>query len=254
MNMKKRAIAFVLVLFLFVAFAIVYIFSELYQESEVPEPVITDAMKFKSEYEAVNGQEQGENKIRELTISEENPFIYSDAEDILKRMENKETFVVYFGFASCPWCRSVLPTLIESAKSNNVETIYYVDVLNIRNKYELDENNKAVETVSGSEGYYKLLEAFDSVLDDYSPLTYTTKKGKTKKVKIEQKRIYAPNVIVVKNGNPMALETGICETQTDAYMELTEEMKKSTKSKFDCLLEQLKEDALEVCSNTENIC
>ena len=55
MNMKKRAIAFVLVLFLFVAFAIVYIFSELYSESEAPEIVVTDAMKFKEEYEKVNG-------------------------------------------------------------------------------------------------------------------------------------------------------------------------------------------------------
>ena len=98
MNMKKRAIAFVLVLFLFVAFAIVYIFSELYSESEAPEIVVTDAMKFKEEYEKVNGEKQGENTVRELSISKENPFIYAtDAEivekddgigwDILIRME-----------------------------------------------------------------------------------------------------------------------------------------------------------------------
>ena len=172
MNMKKRAVAFVLVLFLFVAFAIVYIFSELYSESEVPEPVITDAIKFKSEYEAVNGEKQGDYTVRKLSISEENPFIYSSAEEIVKKINNNETFVVYFGFATCPWCRSVLPSLIDSAKDNNVDVIYYVDVLNIRNKYELDENNKAVETVKGSDAYYELLTLLDSVLDEYSPLTY----------------------------------------------------------------------------------
>lgn len=254
MNMKKRAIAFVLVLFIFVAFAIVYIFSELYSESEVPEPVITDAMKFKSEYEAVNGETQGDYKIRELKLSDSNPFIYATAEEIVEKINNKETFVVYFGFATCPWCRSVLPTLIESAQAKGVDTIYYVDVLNIRDKYELDENNKAVRTVEGTKGYYDLLTLLDSVLDDYSPLTYKNKKGKTKKVEVGEKRIYAPNVVVVKNGNPMALETGICESQTDAYMELTEEMINITKNKFDCLFDNLQEDALNVCSKDENIC
>ena len=90
MNMKKRAVAFVLVLFLFVAFAIVYIFSELYSESEVPEPVITDAIKFTSEYEAVNGEKQGDYTVRKLSISEENPFIYSSAEEIVKKINNKQ--------------------------------------------------------------------------------------------------------------------------------------------------------------------
>ena len=183
MNMKKRAIAFVLVLFLFVAFAIIYIFSELYSESEVPEVVITDAIKFKEEYEKVNGDTQGDKTVRELIINKKNPFIYATADDIVKKIDNKETFVVYFGFALCPWCRSVLPSLIDSAAENSIDTIYYVDVLNIRDKYELDENNKAVKTVEGSEGYYKLLEKLDSILEDYSPLTYQTKKGKKSSTK-----------------------------------------------------------------------
>ena len=253
MNMKKRAIAFVLVLFLFVAFAIVYIFSELYTESEVPEIVVTDAMKFKEEYERLNGQTSGDVTIRELNISETNPFIYSTAEEIVEKVNNKETFVVYFGFAKCPWCRSVLPSLIESAKANKVDKIYYVDVFSIRDKYELDENNKAQRTVEGTKGYYDLLVSLDSVLDDYAPLTYKTKKGKIKKVEIGEKRIYAPNVVVIKNGNPMALETGICESQTDAYMELTEEMLNNTKYKFDCLFKTLNDDE-NVCSKDENIC
>ena len=254
MNMKKRALAFVLVLFLFVAFAIVYIFSELYSESEAPEIVVTDAMKFKEEYEKVNGEKQGENTIRELSISKENPFIYATDAEIVERINNKETFVVYFGFATCPWCRSVLPSLIKSANENKIDTIYYVDVLNIRDKYELDENNKAVKTKEGTEGYYDLLEALDSVLDVYSPLTYVNKKGKTKTVKIDEKRIYAPNVVVVKNGNPMALETGICESQTDAFMELSDEMLETTEYKFDCIFKSLSDDAENVCSKDENIC
>ena len=46
--MKKRAVAFVICLFLMVAFAIIYIFSELYNENDVKpvEPIISDATKF----------------------------------------------------------------------------------------------------------------------------------------------------------------------------------------------------------------
>lgn len=245
--MKKRAVVFVVVLFLFVALGIVYIFSELYTESEAPEEKVTDAMKFKSEYESVNGETQGDYKIRELSISKKNPFIYKTAEELVELIEDKKTFVVYFGFADCPWCRSVLPSLIESAKENNIDTIYYVDVKNIRDKYELDEKNKAVRTVEGTDAYYRLLELLDPVLSEYAPLTYTTKKNKTKKVTIEEKRIYAPNIVVVKNGNALQLETGTPETLTDPYMELTDGINNEIKCLFDCLFETMTEDD-NVCS------
>lgn len=242
MNMKKSAVAFIVCLFLALAFGIVYIFSELYSEDEAPTAEITDAMRFKEEYEKVNGDSQGESIIRTLNIDEENPFIYATADDVVKMIEEKETFVVYFGFSTCPWCRSVLESMIESAKENNIDKIYYVDVLDIRDKYELNDNNEAVKTVEGTKGYYKLLELLDDVLSDYSPLTYTTKKGKTKKVTIDEKRIYAPNVVVIKNGNAVSLETGTVDALVDPYMELTNDIKNSIKCKFDCLFELMTEN------------
>lgn len=238
--MKKRALAIVICLFLLVAFCIVYIFSELYTESEIPTPSNKDALKFKEEYESLNGTSAGKDQvIRSLSISEDNPFVYKTADDIVEMIDNKETFVVYFGFSTCPWCRSVLESLIESAKINKVDTIYYVDVKNIRDKYELDKNHKAVRTVEGSEGYYKLLDRLDSVLENYSPLVYTTKKNKIKEVKISEKRIYAPNVIVVKDGKPLMMEEGISSKQESAYMDLTDEIKKDSIYKFNCLFELL---------------
>lgn len=255
MNKKRKiAIAFVVVLFILVALEIVYIFSELYSESDIPnEPTITDAIKFKNEYESINGEKNSSGKdIRVLSIPDDNPFIYSSADEIVEKMNNKETFIVYFGFKNCPWCRSVLPSLIESAKENNVTKIYYVDVLGIRDKYELDENNKAVRTVEGSEGYYKLLASMGNVLDDYEPLTYKVKK-KTKKVKIGEKRIYAPNVVAVKDGVAIALETGIVPDLTDAYMEIDDGLKCQFKEKFKCLFETIKNDDY-VCSVEDQKC
>ena len=246
MNKKrKRATVIAVILFMLVALEIVYIFSELYIENDINNgSTITDSIKFKEEYEALNGMKDANDlQIRSILIDEDNPLIYANALDIISMIENKETFIVYFGFSNCPWCRSVAPSLIQSAKENNVAKIYYVDVSSIRDKYELDENNKAVRTVEGSEEYYKLLELLEPVLDDYAPLTYKTSKNKTKSVKIKEKRIYAPNVIAVKNGEPQLKEDGLIDSLTDSRMELTDEMKCEIKEKFKCVFDTLNENA-----------
>ncbi len=255
MNKKRKvAIAFVVVLFILVALEIVYIFSELYTESDIPEdPVITDAIKFKTEYESLNGEKNSNgDDIRILSIADDNPFIYATENEIAEKMDNKESFIVYFGFKSCPWCRSVLNSLIESAKENNVTKIYYVDVLEIRDRYELDDEHKAVRTVEGTEGYYKLLEKMDKVLDDYEPLTYKVKK-KTKSVKIDEKRIYAPNVVAVKNGEAVYLESGLVEDLNDAYMEIDDGLNCQIKEKFKCLFETINNQDY-VCSVDSQKC
>lgn len=255
MNKKRSAIAFVIILFVLITALIVYIFSELYSENEIPgnnPPENKDALKFKTDYESLNGEKNGDNVIRTISIPEDNPFIYKTEDELVEMIENKETFIVYFGFTKCPWCRSMLPTLIESAKNNKIDKIYYVDVLNIRDTYELNAQNKAVKSKDGTEGYYKLLELLEPVLSNYSPLTY--KKGKkTIEVKVNEKRIYAPNIVVVKNGNPISLETGISSLQKDAYQELTDEIKCEMKKTIDCLLEEyIKDD--NTCSVGEPIC
>lgn len=254
MNKKKNAIACVIILFIFLSLGVVYIFTELYTESEIPVVKVNESGKFKEEYESVNNKELENGKIvRELSIPTNNPFKYKTAKDIVDAINEKQTFVVYFGFSECPWCRSVIGSMIESAKNNDIKSIYYVDVKDIRDKYELDQNNKAVRVVDGSEDYYQLLYLLDGVLDNYSPLTYKNKKKKTVKVEINEKRIYAPSVVLVKNGVPIALETGIPEDLTDPYMELTNELKCDSKQKFNCLFEKMNEDN-ETCSLTDKMC
>jgi thiol-disulfide isomerase/thioredoxin len=253
MNKKSRAVVCIVVLFLLIAAFIIYIFSELFTESEI-KPVIevTDALKFKEEYESLNGQTINDNEVRSLSIPEDNPFIYKTADEIVDMINNNETFLVYFGFASCPWCRSVITTMIESAKSNNIKTIYYVDISDIRDTYELNDNHEAVKTKEGSDGYYKLLELLSPVLEDYSALTYKSGK-KTIKVNIDEKRIYAPSLVVVKNGNPISLETGLSESQENAYQELTDDILCDMEEKFNCLFDEFNSDG-GTCSITKQEC
>ena len=57
----------------------------------------TDAEKFKREYENLNGEKNDSGKsYRELNISKNNPIIYSTADEIVDKIDNKETFAVYF--------------------------------------------------------------------------------------------------------------------------------------------------------------
>ena len=115
----------------------------------------TDAIKFKEEYESLNGtiREKDGQTIRTIKIDEENPIVYATAEEIVKKIEKKETFAVYFGFSDCPWCRSVLPTLIEVANDLKISKIYYVDVKEIRDVLVVEDEKIKTEK-EGKEGHW----------------------------------------------------------------------------------------------------
>ena len=208
------------------------------------EKQLSDAEKFKEEYESVNGKTNDNGKdYRNLDISIDNPIVYKSAAEVIDMINNKETFIVYFGYNTCPWCRSVIATLFDVAKNNYVDKIYYVDIHDIRDTLELDDDDKTVKTSKeGSEDYYKLLEVLDNVLEDY---TLTNSKGKT--IKTNEKRIFAPNVVSIVKGEAKALDTGISSKQKDGYMELTEEMINETTKKFNEVFKPYL-DATESCN------
>lgn len=184
--------------------------------------------KFKNEYESLNGKtNENGKKYRKITISKNNPFVYAKDEEIIKMINNKKSFYVYFGANWCPWCRSVLPIMIESSKKNNINTIYYVDITGIRDEYTL-EKNKAKLNKKGSKAYYKLIKEFDNVLNDY-----TLTSDNSEKISVNKKRIYAPSIIRVEKGKSIKLETGISNYQKDPYMKLNNKIKLDVKNKFD---------------------
>jgi len=209
-----------------------------------------DALKFKEDYEKYNGvvNESNGNTYRTVNISEDNAFVYKTEDEIVDMMNNKETFAVYFGFNTCPWCRSVIETLDSVSKDLKVDTIYYVNIrpdgVDIRDTITVNEDKTYETTKEGTKGYYKLLELMDSVLANYSR---TDSEGNS--IDVNEKRIYAPNLVAVVNGKAIKLDTGISSLQTDAYMELTDDMKKETYSKFESVLKEIKGtcDTKEAC-------
>ena len=185
----------------------------------------TDAFKFKEEYEALNGTTVYENlKYSTLNISENNPIKYSSYDEIIDIIENKSG-IIYLGFPGCPWCRSALPILFDVAKDNDIKTIYYLNILNERDSYVVQDGELAYEIdedgneKKGTKGYFKLLEVLDEHLTDYI-ISYDDKEYKT-----GEKRIYAPTVIFVRNGKVLGLHVSTVESQKSGFDKMTDEQK-----------------------------
>ncbi len=200
---------------------------------------VENTNRFKVEYESLNGVQNSSGKEhRTLSIDEENPFVYATPKEIIEKIENKETFYVYFGSAYCPWCRSVIEKSIEVAKEKGISTIYYVDIWDgnhkeiLRDTYKLNDKDKVELVSEGTEEYKTLLNYFDSVLGDY---TLTNSKGKT--VKVGEKRIFAPNFIYVEEGSAKRITEGTSAKQTSSMMELTDEILEDEKELFNAFFE-----------------
>lgn len=194
----------------------------------------TDGIKFKEEYEKLNGKKNDQGKkYREITIDSKNKMVYKTTEEVLDLIDKKKSFVLYFGFDTCPWCRSVVPTLASISKELNQE-VYYIDVKDIRDTFELDDDNKPKLVKKGSKDYSKLLEKLKPVLEEH-----TLTDSDNNEIKVGEKRIYAPSIVSVIDGKAKELTTGISDKQTDGYMKLTKEMEKDTYNKIKKVLKQV---------------
>ncbi len=192
------------------------------------------ALEFKQDYEELNGKENSKGlEHRTVSIDKNNKFEETTPKEILKKIENKESFYVYFGSRLCPWCRSVIETSDKISRNKNIDKIYYVDVWDdlgneiFRDKYEFVDG-ELVQTFKGAKEYKKIIEAIDEdLLRDY---TITDSEGNV--VEVGEKRIYAPNYVYFKNGKGIRLTNGKSERQKDSREELTKEMLKDEEKLF----------------------
>ncbi len=233
--MKKENIVFIALIFVIVCIAITCAYFA-FQEEEVERVEVTDALQIQEEYASLNDQ-VNENNNRTypiVNLSEDNPFVYVTEEEVLSVFENNDTALLYFGYASCPWCRSILPVLESVAKEKNVGQIKYLNIENIRSVLELDENNKVITTKEGTTNYYKLLNVLNDSLDEY---VLTGKDGKI--INTGEKRIYAPTVIAVRNGEVTEIHVGSVDSQESGYDTLTDEETKELKEIYEKLIDSM---------------
>lgn len=194
-------------------------------------------LKFKETYESLNGKKLYGKTTRSVSISKDNPIKITTIDKINKKVDNKETFYVYFGFESCPWCRSIIETMLKIAKEKNIKKIYYVDVrpgtdsneTDIRDEYGMFKDGKIYLMRKGTKDYHEFQKRFNNVLSDYKhgdieSLDGTEYEG--------EKRLGAPNIIYVKKGTPKKLVSGISKKQVDGFQKLTEDLLEDEEKTF----------------------
>lgn len=146
-----------------------------------------------------------DNVYRPVNLSWNNTFKKVTAEEALGVKDG----VLVFAFPQCPFCRNLIPELAEVAKKEN-ETIYYCQVDEYRDKYEFDTfTGKPVKTQEAGDGYYELLDWLGDYLNDYAVAD-----NNKNKIKVGEKRISAPTVIRIENGQPVS--TWLLEDVEDA--------------------------------------
>ena len=177
---------------------------------------------FKLDYESLNGQKNKNDKeYRVVEISADNPFVYSDEEEITNLLDSNESFYLYVGDKLCPWCRSSIESAIRIAKEKNIDKIYYLDIWDdegneiFRDKYVV-EDGKLKQVIKGTVLYQRLIEDFKEFLKDY------TLKSDDVTYEVNEKRIFAPSYFYIENGNLIRLTEGTSKNQSDAYQELNE--------------------------------
>lgn len=130
----------------------------------------------KKEQNITNDNERFANEYK--TVTKDNVFVYRDINEIINILE-KGTGVVYLGFPECPWCKAYVTYLNEVAKEQDVEKVYYYNILE-------DRKNNTKE-------YQKIIE----LLGDYAA---NDEEG--------NKRIYVPMVIGVNKGQIVGFDDG----------------------------------------------
>ncbi len=186
-----------------------------------------DVSKFKEEYEGLNGKKTENGKTyRTIKFDDDINVVYEDASQIVERLKNGSG-VIYLGFPECPWCRTMLPVLLNVLEEDN-RTLYYFNAKEIRDSKHLDENHNVITDKEGTKEYKEMLELLNDYLGPYEGLEDES-----------IKRIYLPTVIFVENGEIKGVHIGTVDSQEDPYKSLTESQEEELEESYESYLEKL---------------
>lgn len=182
--------------------------------------------KFYDEYTAYNNKINSSEKEYPYVDIKQNNLYYYISDEELKELFNNGTGVLYLGFPTCPWCRNMVPILNEAGEEYGINKVNYYNIKEIRSSFAFDDDNKLIRT-DGNEIYSFLLEKLDKFLEDYS-----VKNNNGKEVKTGEKRVYAPTVVFIKDGEVKRVIEGTVDSQKDPYVLLDEDQRKELLNKY----------------------
>jgi len=183
---------------------------------------ITDAQKFKNEYESLNGK-TNDNGLEyfNLDIPSENKVIYLDnSKEVIDALTHG-TKVIYFGFNTCPWCRQLIPLLLDEVNKYVGIKIYYYDFKALRDNY-VSKKNKDL-----ANDYHEIME----IIGEYNTYQFDPI--------LDVSKLMAPTLVFVKNGEVIGIHVGTLDEHENGYLLLTDEQKELIKTIIDAYLDEI---------------
>lgn len=129
-------------------------------------------------------------------LEEDHVFLKCDSTEFYKKLQNKETFVVYLGTPSCDTCQNMVIPINNVAKEKEID-VYYVCT---------DDNEE--KNVQGIEYYDEIVEAAKELL----PYNNDGKQF-----------LYTPSVFCVKDGEIKDIVNAVSLANEDGSTEYSEE-------------------------------
>jgi len=170
---------------------------------------ISDGARFAAEYMELNGELRSNGEPHYvLDIPKDVPVIFLEADEVIEKLESG-TGMINLGFPTCPWCREIVPYLIDLTEQNNIP-LYYMNIQPIRDVRELDGSGEVITTTEGTPEYHRMVELLYDWLWEYRGLEDPN-----------IKRIYVPATIFVKDGKIQYVHIAtLRENYDDGYIPL----------------------------------
>lgn len=168
-----------------------------------------DELRFKFEYGMINyiPYENGEKIVIDIPFN--NGIKYLEGDEIIDTFRN-ETGIIYLGYSSCPWCRNIIEPLIEVAKENDIDTIYYVNVYH--------------------EKFDSIKDELKEILNDYLRVDEET----------NQKVFATPDVYFIKDGKIKTHHISTVKSYRNPYRGMNDEQIKELKAIYQAGIEEIK--------------
>ncbi len=83
----------------------------------------------------------------EVDVDKNNVMKYT-SDKIIDIIKNG-TGVIYLGYPECPWCGNAVPALLEASESTSIDTIYYLNRKDVRDRLALDFDGNIITEKEG---------------------------------------------------------------------------------------------------------
>ena len=205
---------------------------------------LTDAVKFKKQFEDVNSLDNPftDEKYIEIYIDEDNPFIYKTGKEIVDILNN-ESAIIFMGYPESNLTRVFLPIFIDVLKDNNINKVYYLDILEIRDLYKYSGSIVPELVHEGTNAYYEIVKFLNDYLDRYYVNDPDGNRYDT-----AVKRINTPTIVTIKAGSVLDYYFGVGSNHDEEHATINEEEQTNLKKSLEEIVKKYK-TATEICSS-----